>query len=212
MNHDNHPSAGRRGYHHGHLRAALIDVAERLILEKGPAGFTLVEAATRAGVSPAAPYRHFKNREALLAEVARSGFERFADRLEAAYDEGRPDALAAFRRMGRVYLDFARYERASYVAMFEADLGDDATPQLKAVSERAFRALTRAAEALGGRMPDGSRPDPQVIGAHIWALSHGVATLFGRGKAAGGMSDDELHRLFDTGAMLYLHGLGIEPR
>jgi AcrR family transcriptional regulator len=209
MSNDDKSWCRRRGYHHGHLREALIEVAERLILEKGPAGFTLVEAATRAGVSPAAPYRHFKNREALLAEVARAGFERFAERLETAWDGGRPDALAAFRRMGKVYLDFARYERASYVAMFEADIGDHATPQLMAVSERAFAALTRAAAALGGRMPDGSAPDPQMLGAHIWALSHGIATLFGSGRAAGKMSDDELYQLFDTGVLVYLRGLGI---
>jgi AcrR family transcriptional regulator len=209
MTHDNATGCGRRGYHHGHLRQALLDVAERLILDKGPAGFTLVEAATRAGVSPAAPYRHFRNREALLAEVARAGFERFADRLEQAWDGGRPDAVAAFRRMGAVYLDFARFDRASYVAMFEADIGADAPPQLKEVSERAFALLTRAAAALGGHMPDGSPADAQMMGAHIWALSHGIATLFGSGRAAGTMSEEALQQLFDAGVMLYLRGLGI---
>lgn len=210
MNDTNSSGSTRRGYHHGHLRQALIDVAERLIVEKGPAGFTLVEAATRAGVSPAAPYRHFKNREALLAEVARAGFQHFADRLEAAYDEGRPDPLTAFRRMGDVYLDFARYERASYVAMFEADIGDDATPQLKEVGERAFSLLTKAAAALGGRLPDGTPADAQMMGAHIWALSHGIATLFGTARATGQMSDEQLRQLFDGGVMLYLRGLGVE--
>src|SRR5262249_14831680 len=60
----------RRGYHHGNLREALLDAALTLIAEKGPAGFTIAEAARLAGVSPGAPYRHFRDAEALLAEVA----------------------------------------------------------------------------------------------------------------------------------------------
>jgi AcrR family transcriptional regulator len=66
-----------RAYHHGTLREALIQAARELIKEKGPAGFTFADAARSAGVSAAAPYRHFRDREALLADVAREGFQRF---------------------------------------------------------------------------------------------------------------------------------------
>ena len=66
----------RRGYHHGNLREALVEAALALIGETGPAGLTIAEAARRAGVSPGAPYRHFRDAEALLAEVALRGFER----------------------------------------------------------------------------------------------------------------------------------------
>jgi AcrR family transcriptional regulator len=83
----------RRPYHHGNLRQALVDAAVSLILEKGPAGFSFAEAARKAGVSPAAPYRHFKDRDDLLAETARVGFERFAERLEAAWNGGKPSPL-----------------------------------------------------------------------------------------------------------------------
>jgi AcrR family transcriptional regulator len=69
---------GRRGYHHGNLREALIHAALQLISQKGPAGFTFAEAARQAGVGPAAPYRHFRDRDALMADVARRGFERFS--------------------------------------------------------------------------------------------------------------------------------------
>jgi len=62
---------GRRGYHHGDLREALIRGALELIAEKGPAGFTVAEAARSAGVSPGAPYRHFRDRDDLMADVAR---------------------------------------------------------------------------------------------------------------------------------------------
>ena len=134
------PTSKRTRYHHGNLRAALIDVARALIVERGPQGFSLVEAAALAGVSPAAPYRHFANRDALLAEVALTGYERFADELERAWEDGQPDPLSAFMRMGEVYLSFAQYERASYIAMFEAGLAGDEISGLKEVSNRAFPA------------------------------------------------------------------------
>src|SRR3546814_1988389 len=81
----------RRGYHHGNLREALIRAALDLIAEKGPAGFTFAEAARWAGVSSAAPYRHYRDREALLADVARRGFEQFAERLDHAWNDGNPE-------------------------------------------------------------------------------------------------------------------------
>ena len=89
------------------MRAAL-----ELIAEKGPAGFTFADAARWAGVSPAAPYRHYRDRDALLADVARRGFEAFADALTRAWDDGAPDVLTAFDRLGRAYLQFAKVEAA----------------------------------------------------------------------------------------------------
>jgi AcrR family transcriptional regulator len=85
------PGGGEgRGYHHGNLKEALIRAALQLIAEKGPAGFTFAEAARWAGVSPAAPYRHFRDRDELLASVALQGFERFAAMLATAWNDGRP--------------------------------------------------------------------------------------------------------------------------
>src|SRR5205823_10216632 len=101
---------GRRSYHHGNLREALISAALDLIAQKGPAGFTFAEAARAAGVSPAAPYRHFRDRDALMADVALRGFQHFERRLAAAWDEGRPSPLTALERMGGAYLAFAREE------------------------------------------------------------------------------------------------------
>src|SRR3954462_224448 len=110
----------RRGYHHGNLREALIRAALSLIAEKGPAGFTFAEAARSAGVSSAAPYRHFRDRDALLADVALRGFEWSTAHLERAWTGGGPDAFPAFESVGRAYLAFARDEPAYYSAMFEA--------------------------------------------------------------------------------------------
>ncbi len=95
---------GPRAYHHGNLKEALIRAALELIAKKGPAGFTFAEAARSAGVSPAAPYRHFRDRDELMADVARRGFEQFEQALQSAWDGGRPDPSLAFDRLGRAYL------------------------------------------------------------------------------------------------------------
>ncbi|MEO0912497.1 MAG: helix-turn-helix domain-containing protein, partial [Pseudomonadota bacterium] len=76
---DKASDGGRKAYHHGNLRQALVEATLELVVEKGPFGFTLAEAARRAGVSAAAPYRHFKGREDLIEEAALQGFEIFAD-------------------------------------------------------------------------------------------------------------------------------------
>src|SRR6202011_6119773 len=120
-----------RGYHHGNLKEALLQAALGLIAEKGPAGFTFAEAARSAGVSPAAPYRHFRDRDELLVDVALRGFDQFTQALLGAWDEGRPDAFTAFGRVGRAYLDFARAEPAYYSAMFEAGVPLDTNSELR---------------------------------------------------------------------------------
>src|SRR4029079_880871 len=129
---------GRRSYHHGNLREALISAALDLIAQKGPAGFTFAEAARQAGVSPAAPYRHFRDRDALMADVARRGFEQFEQRLAAAWDEGRPSPLGALERLGAGYLRFAHDEPAYFSAMFAAGLPIAEHRDLQEAGDRAF--------------------------------------------------------------------------
>ncbi|HHY01747.1 MAG TPA: TetR/AcrR family transcriptional regulator, partial [Paracoccus sp.] len=138
----------RVSYHHGNLRQALVDATAALIQQKGPMAFTLAEAARQAGVSAAAPYRHFAGRDQLLEEVARQGFLEFAALLEAAFDGGRPSALSAFLRMGEAYLGFAAARPGFYMAMFESGLSIAGNADLAAAAERAELALVRAAEAL----------------------------------------------------------------
>src|SRR4051812_22598985 len=150
----------RRGYHHGNLREALIRAALSLIAEKGPAGFTFAEAARSAGVSAAAPYRHFRDRDELMADVARQGFARFAAMLATAWNEGRPDPVTAFGNIGKAYLAFARTEPAYYSAMFEAGLPPDAHSDLREAGGRAFAVLKAAAETVCGLLPPGRAAPP----------------------------------------------------
>jgi AcrR family transcriptional regulator len=171
----------RRGYHHGNLREALVEAALALIGEKGPAGFTIAEAARLAGVSPGAPYRHFRDAEALLAEVALRGFDRFAALLSAAWNNGRPDPISAFEALGRAYLAFAREEPAFYAAMFETRIAFDNHPGLLTAGDRAFAVLREGAERLTSRLPPGQRPPSLMVALHVWDC---LAVRAGRSLAA----------------------------
>ncbi|MET0481345.1 MAG: TetR/AcrR family transcriptional regulator [Aestuariivirgaceae bacterium] len=199
----------RRGYHHGNLREDLIRAALDLIAAKGPGGFTFAEAARAAGVSPAAPYRHFRDRDALLADVAQRGFESFAAALEAAFDQGRPNPMAALEAVGHAYLAFARREPALYAAMFEAAIPPDASPGLRLAADRAFAVLRQAAEALCQTLPEGERPPALMMSLHIWSLAHGIASLFARADNTGRTTPMSAEDLLEAGILVYLKGLGI---
>jgi AcrR family transcriptional regulator len=200
---------GRRSYHHGNLREALIAAALDLIARKGPAGFTFADAARSAGVSPAAPYRHFRDRDALLVDVARRGFELFAGSLERGWADGRPEPMTAFENLGHAYLAFARDEPAYYSAMFEAGLPLDEDPGLSQAAERGFAVLRAAAEALCARMPRDKRPPALMMSFHIWALSHGIASLFARGDGGRRKLPMSAEELLEAAVLLYLRGLGL---
>jgi AcrR family transcriptional regulator len=202
----------RDSYHHGNLREALIDAALVLIAENGPTGFTFAEVARAAGVSPAAPYRHFRDRNALVSEIARLGFERFAGELEAAWNQARPDPVAAIENCGKAYLAFARREPAAYAAMFDASCPPDADAGLLLASERAFGILRRAAEsACAVHRATATRPPALMVALHIWAMAHGVADLFVRRTDAGRrrlpMQPEDL---LEAGLLIYLQSLGLE--
>lgn len=200
---------GPRGYHHGNLKEALIRAALELIAEKGPAGFTFAEAARWAGVSPAAPYRHFRDRDELMADVARRGFDLFEAALKAAWKDGKPDAFAAFEQVGKAYLAFARREPAYYSAMFEAGIPLDSNSELQQAGERAFAILRSASEALVVGMPAQSRPPALMMALHVWSLSHGIASLFGRGDGARRALPMSPEDLLEAGVLVYLRGLGL---
>jgi AcrR family transcriptional regulator len=202
-------SRTERGYHHGNLKEALLQAALGLIAEKGAAGFTFADAARMAGVSPAAPYRHFRDRDELLSSIAQRGFEQFEAALTQAWDDGRPDTVTAFERVGKAYLAFARSEPAFYSAMFESGLPVDVNPALLAASERAFAVIRAAAERLAALAPAGlPRPPATMMALHIWSMSHGVASLFARGDAARRKLPMSAEELLEAEVLIYLRGLG----
>jgi len=198
-----------RGYHHGNLKEALLQAALDLIAQKGAAGFTFADAARMAGVSPAAPYRHFRDRDELLSSIAQRGFEQFESQLSAAWDDGRPDTVTAFERVGKAYLAFAREEPAFYSAMFESGVAADSTAGLLAAGERAFGVIRAAAERLAALAPPGvPRPPALMMALHIWSMAHGIASLFARGDAARRKLPMTPEELLEAEVLIYLRGLG----
>ncbi|MDO5647136.1 TetR/AcrR family transcriptional regulator [Paracoccus sp. (in: a-proteobacteria)] len=200
----------RKTYHHGNLRQALVQATADLIRDNGPLGFTMAQAARQAGVSAAAPYRHFKGRDDLVEEVARQGFLDFADRLTAAYNDGQPSVLSAFLNMGQAYLNFARERPGFYMAMFESGISITGNADLAHAAERAQGVLARGAQDLAARIPADRRPPARMVANHIWALSHGVVELFSRGKP-GSRSPVSPSEMLESGVIIYLRGLGLIP-
>ena len=180
-----------------------------LIAQKGPAGFTVAEAARAIGVSPAAPYRHFRDRDDLMADVATRGFTLFETALQKAWNGGAPDPQRAFEALGRAYLDFARTEPAYYSAMFEAGMPLDATPELRRAADQAFAVLREAAETICAILPAGQRPPALMVALHVWSLSHGIASLFARADQSRRKLPMSPEELLEAGVLLYLQGLGI---
>lgn len=169
----------RQGYHHGNLKEALVLAARKLIAERGPMGFTLVEAARLAGVSPAAPYRHFKDRTALVAEVAQRGFVEFAKRMRAAAQDA--EAKAGFGKMGDAYLAFAREEPGYYAAMFSGGFPRDVAGE---TGDATFQGLAKAIGGVAAHLKAeglGEISNVEGLAYYVWALSHGIATLSAAG-------------------------------
>jgi AcrR family transcriptional regulator len=166
----------RRPYHHGDLRRALLREAVRTIREEGVEALTLRTAGRRLGVSRTALYRHFADKSALLAGVAREGFQRFTQDLLAAW-EGGGRGWEGFAAMGRAYVRFALDNPSHYRVMFGGfrDLSDK-DPDLHADATASFQALVDALETLQGA-GEVSAGDLQPLAHYVWATVHGVAML-----------------------------------
>ena len=168
-----------RPYHHGNLKEALLDAAVELIAETGPRGFTLREAARRAGVSHNAPYRHFRDKDELLAAVATGGFGRLMHAMQRAAPRAQP--IDRLRRAGLAYVDFALRWPQHFAAMFDAPWEAKAYPECAAAAERCFGTLVqlvRGAQAAG-QMPPG---DPQPLAYQAWSIVHGISKLANAGQ------------------------------
>lgn len=165
----------RQSYHHGDLKRALTSAALSLVAEKGPKGFTLTEAARRAGVSAAAPYRHFADKAELLAAVAEQGFRALHVALGVAAERV-SDPKDRVVELGRAYVQWAIAHPDHYQVMFGAESLKAEQPGLAVAGEQAFGdlldAIVKCQEA--GIVED---RDPREVAAPLWSLVHGVASL-----------------------------------
>lgn len=164
-----------QGYHHGDLRRALLMAARQMVDEGGAQALTLRGAAQKAGVSAAAPYRHFEDREALLAAVITEGF----DELSAVTESARAaaaDPVAAYMAVGEAYLGFAAAHPLLYRLMFGIECHKPDYPALLEAGERAFGVVLRAARDCSDAGLIGSRP-PEHVAMAGWSMVHGLASL-----------------------------------
>ena len=200
---------GTRGrYHHHDLREALIQVAMSMIAERGLAGFALSELARAVGVSGAAPYRHFRDRTAVIAEVARRGFDQLAINLEAARQAGA--SVGALERCAQAHLAFAGREPSVYATMFEASVPVGEHAHLLQAREAVFTVVRKAAQDAVSRSTAPNRPPAQMMALHVWSLTHGIASLFiSRGGDAGYLLPMSPAELLEAGLMIYLQSLGL---
>jgi len=160
-------------YHHGALRQALIDAAGEVLAERGVDGFSLREAARRAGVSPAAPGHHFGDARGLLTAVAARAFREFGDVLESASAQG--DRETRINAQGIAYVRFALANRARFDLLWRKSLIDDTDPDYKEAGNRAFLILDRAVRGDKAINCDWTVDMAPSIAA--WSIVHGFARL-----------------------------------
>jgi AcrR family transcriptional regulator len=175
--------AKRGRYHHGDLRQALIETAIEMLGERGAEAFSMAEASRRLGVAASAPYRHFADRDALLAAVALRAADLLAEQLDRHAASGTPaERLAA---AARAYVHFADDQRPLFQALAGSGLSKDGRPEIAAAAQAIGTTfLAPSAELTGGSQPAAARLASAVV-----ATAHGHAMLmldgtFGSGPDA----------------------------
>jgi AcrR family transcriptional regulator len=165
--------ASKAAYHHGDLRAACVHAAMELLEESGETALSLRAVARRAGVSPAAPYRHYADREALVSAVAAVGYRELAERLAAADPSpSNPEQLAS---VAVAYVQFALERPALFRIMFGEPCDRDSDERVAATT-----AVSLYVRGIVERVfPDS---DAEPLATAIWALVHGLAFLHLDGK------------------------------
>jgi AcrR family transcriptional regulator len=166
-------AASKTTYHHGDLRAALLDAALEVLEEGGATALSLRAVARRAGVSPAAPYRHYADREALVSAVAAVGYLDLAERLGAAHPA--PSTAEQLADVAVAYVRFAIERPALFRIMFSEPCDRDNDERVAATA--AVTLYLR--EIVARAFPDS---DPAALAPAIWALVHGLAFLHLDGK------------------------------
>jgi AcrR family transcriptional regulator len=210
-------SSGRpkRGYHHGDLKNALLETALRLVVERGPEGFSLREAAREVGVSPGAAYRHFADKNALLAALAADGHGRLATHMERALGKvsglaGTPHhAVGAFAAIGEAYVEFAVRHPAHFRVMFGPCIEEEGfCPGLSPSGRDAFQILVDTLDELAAArvVSPAARPGAELV---VWSMVHGLAALSVDGALALGAR--ERSAAVAAGGRALLIGLGADP-
>lgn len=174
--------AKNRSYHHGDLRTALLEAAQRLVARAGTHQVSLRAIAREAGVSHAAPYHHFGDRDELLAALAASGFDALREAMEQSAQEGRAgNPLNRLQRAGVAYVRFAAAHPELYRLMFSGPMSDRARfPDLQRAADEAFNVLQSLLRGPG--RGSGRKQAPAYVATTAWSTVHGLAMLLIDGR------------------------------
>ena len=165
--------AGEPVYHHGDLRRAIMDAALKTIEESGAHSLSLREIARKIGVTTAAPYHHFKDREALLIEIALQGYAQLLQCLEFARDRA-VDGCQEIEGETRAYLSFAREHPALYSVMFSVEVANKVHyPEMRAMADRCFQVVCSSVVKCAR---SGARESAEAA-LCLWATLHGISAL-----------------------------------
>jgi AcrR family transcriptional regulator len=183
----------KKQYHHGDLRTTLLEVTARIITEEGVEKVTMRALSQQAGVSRAAPYRHFPDKTGLLCAVAADGFKRLQNELRMAASTGSKDSLSRFETMATAYVDFAMRNPSYYRLMFgREELNKFPTPELRANARAAFSVVV---EIIAACQQEGSIISEEQISLPnvVWATIHGLSMLIIDGQIQNGDTRHGIH-------------------
>lgn len=170
-------TAENRPYHHGDLRRALIDAARRLLESEGPSAMSLRAVAREAGVSPAAPYHHFKDKGELLDAVAHEGWDLLNDRMTAARAE-HASVHAKLAALGVAYVSFARENPALYRVMYDGSRDKEGLPEHVHAHDGSAYCQVRDTLVEAGADP-GDTIGLELATTAAWCAAHGLAEMAG---------------------------------
>jgi AcrR family transcriptional regulator len=169
--------AEAKPYHHGDLRRALLEAAEKVLERDGSAGLSLRAVAREAGVSPAAPYHHFKDKDELLLAVGKTGFMKLKAAMAEAVAKETDPAADKLILIGLAYVAFAQSHPATYRVMYDCARREDAMPDSDDHDEGGFRLVKDAIrDASGGEI---SEADTHLTAIAAWCAVHGLAEMSG---------------------------------
>lgn len=203
-------TAASERYHHGDLREALIDAAYEIVLEEGVDSFSMSEACRRAGVSTAAPYRHFKDRDELIGEVAAKGFRLFADATRAARDAHPPASIDGLAAMGRAYVRFVGGAPQLFHLMWGTTRASFPSESAHEASCEGFEMFIEVVEAIRQKLGV-VHLTTHEFALPIWSSVHGLASLK-QGESLRLVADVDLERMIEVGLRAYLEGAAAAAR
>ncbi|MFM9940805.1 MAG: TetR/AcrR family transcriptional regulator [Hyphomicrobiaceae bacterium] len=172
---DTSQGSRKRRYHHGDLREALIEATRELLIEKGADGFTLSDACRRAGVSTAAPYKHFRDKSEILEEIVEGGFDDLTKRSMEAVQANGPGTLAGIVAMGHAYIAFAVAETAVFRLMFGQSSAVKRAEDVENKGRACFAGVIAQVELYCQR--NAVPGDAKKIALELWTFVHGASCL-----------------------------------